>query len=81
MELTAAERAERRATAKAAAERGRKVLKPGDRCRVRICGGGQVTVTMAGWSGEFFTSRTAQFHHPINVSRLNGKPVNFAEQG
>lgn len=68
-----------------AAERARAVLKPGDRLLVKTCGNSRGTsVTMKGWSPyfpDFIASRTMDEDelHPINVLKVNGKPVSFAD--
>jgi len=68
-----------------AAERARQVLKPGDRLLVAVCGNCRgVTVTMTGWSADFpdfIASKTldADELHPINIRKVNGTPVSFAD--
>lgn len=65
-----------------AARRAKAILKPGDRLYVATCGGRGVTVTMVGWSADFpdfIASKTLDGDelHPINVRKLNGKPITF----
>ncbi len=67
-----------------AARQARQILKPGDRLFIGTCGSRGVTVTMTGWSDQFegfLTSKTLDGDelHPINIRKVNGKPVNFGE--
>lgn len=52
-------------------------LKPGDRLRIQRCGPTFVTVTFRDWDGGWICSRTLYDISPVNVLKVNGKPVDF----
>ena len=63
--------------------RAKAVLKPGDRVRLRICGGGQATYIFDHWgegAGGWFVSRSGTDDlHPYNVTRVNGVATSFRD--
>lgn len=60
-----------------AAARAREVLKTGDRVTVDHCPNGRITVTMTGWSGDYFTSATHDDLIPGCIVKVNGHPMRF----
>ncbi len=60
-----------------AAQRAREVLKTGDRVQVDHCPKGRITVTMTGWSGDYFTSATHDDLVPGCIVKVNGHPIRF----
>jgi hypothetical protein len=72
-----------------AADRARKVLKPGDRLTLgSSCGGSTQTVTFSHWSdglglpdpnSDTFSSRTLDDLSPWNITKVNGKAVTFRD--
>ena len=67
------------ARSKRAGDRAREVLKVGDRLRVARCAGTFINVTMTGWDGHWITSRMYNDIAPVNVVKVNGKPVDFGK--
>lgn len=68
---------ERKQQLRAAEDRARAVLKPGDVLRVRRCAGVKSTFKMTGWDGRWITSATRSDIHAVHIEKVNGKPVNF----
>lgn len=63
-------------------DRAKAALKPGDRVRLLICGGGEATYTFECWDGDggCFQSRSGISDlHPYNVVRVNGEPTSFRD--
>ncbi|GAM00739.1 hypothetical protein [Sphingomonas parapaucimobilis] len=60
-----------------AAQRAREVLQVGDRIQVDHCPKGRITVTMTGWSGDYFTSATHDDLIPGCIVKVNGHPMRF----
>ncbi|WP_061780776.1 hypothetical protein [Sphingomonas sanguinis] len=60
-----------------AAQRAREVLQVGDRITVDHCPKGRISVTMTGWSGDYFTSATHDDLIPGCIVKVNGTPMRF----
>ena len=69
---------ERQRLAKIAVENAKRILKRGDKLRVTKCPGTKRTIAFECWDGCWIVSKSGiNDFHPINVDRLNGKPVDF----
>lgn len=76
--MTPLQRAERLRLAKIAIENARQVLKRGDRITVTRCPGTKRTLTFDRWDGCFLVSKSGIYDcHPMNISKLNGQPIDF----
>lgn len=68
---------ERKAQLLAAEERARKVLMPGDRITFTHCPGTKRHGIFTGWDGRWICIKTRDDIHASNISKVNGKPVDF----
>lgn len=76
--MTPEQRAERLRLAKIAEDNARQVLKRGDRITVTKCPGTKRTITFDHWDGCWIVSKSGISDcHPVNVSKLNGQPIDL----
>ena len=76
--VTPEQRAERLRLAKIAEDNARQVLKRGDRTTVTRCPGTKRTITFDHWDGCWIVSKSGiYYYHPMNISKLNGQPIDF----
>ena len=73
---------ERRREAGRATERAKAALKPGDRLRVRRCGGREVTVTFKCWDllhPKWINSASLDDIHALHIVKVNGVKTGFSD--
>lgn len=68
---------DRKAELLLAEERARKVLRSGDRIVFTSCPGTKRHGVFQGWDGRWICIRTRNDVHAANISKVNGRPVDF----
>jgi hypothetical protein len=63
-----------------ATEAAKKILKKGDRIRVRYCPGTRRTITFECWDGMWIVSKSGgNDYSALTIDLLNKKPINFCD--
>jgi hypothetical protein len=71
-------RDERKKLSELAVYNAKKILKQGDRIRLRHCPGTRRTITFWEWDGIWIISKSGKNdYHPFSIDRLNGKNIDF----
>ena len=72
--LTNEQLEENRRRSKEAVENAKKILKPGDRLRVRKCPNTKRWMTFDHWDGPWMVSKSGiNDYHPVTIDRVNDK--------
>lgn len=79
--LTEEEKQRNRHLFLSAAEKAKKVLKPGDKIRVKRCHSRKSTITFVGWDGHWIVSKSGvSDYSACGIDRLNGQSVDFTAE-